>query len=340
MTYTPPARYRHRTAEVEAVQWTGDNADQMRAFCSPFDFQTIDPEDRVEDPDKTAAMRESVHGTWQGLAHGDWAVKIGGRFVVGPAEDFAERYAPAVPVTSTPPTDGQAARRDRYIAALRTADTYAQLERRDDRERFADAVMAVADDEQAEYEETVVGELNETNIRLARRIAELEQQAADRPLSPHYQHPACGFHWHGRDGMDIPIRDGQPVCPRCELAKAEKKLAAVQRRRDEVGAECKRRGKRVLEQHERILALERQVDEVQCQLGAEILRAGQAEAELRRLADETPAGVKQPATGEADPLCICMHRRSQHLAVSGRLLCDACDPDSTENLVCREYTAL
>jgi hypothetical protein len=40
------------------------------------------------------------------------------------------------------------------------------------------------------------------------------------PLSPDYQHPECGFHWHGRDDMDIPMRDGQPVCPRCELAAA------------------------------------------------------------------------------------------------------------------------
>jgi hypothetical protein len=38
-----------------------------------------------------------------------------------------------------------------------------------------------------------------------------------QPLSPYYEHPACGFHWHGKDGMDIPIRDGQPICPRCEI---------------------------------------------------------------------------------------------------------------------------
>lgn len=49
-------------------------------------------------------------------------------------------------------------------------------------------------------------------------LDELLRRARDeRPLSPYYEHPACGFHWHGRDGMDIPIRDGQPVCPRCEL---------------------------------------------------------------------------------------------------------------------------
>jgi len=28
----------------------------------------------------------------------------------------------------------------------------------------------------------------------------------------------CGFHWHGRTPSEVvPMRDGQPVCPRCEL---------------------------------------------------------------------------------------------------------------------------
>jgi len=52
-------------------------------------------------------------------------------------------------------------------------------------------------------------------------IAELRRLTADLPLSPYYSHETCGFHWHGRDGMDIPMRDGQPVCPRCELHTAE-----------------------------------------------------------------------------------------------------------------------
>ncbi|MEU3507918.1 hypothetical protein ABZ733_08300 [Streptomyces longwoodensis] len=130
-----------------------------------------------------------------------------------------------------------------------------------------------------------------------------DRAAVEAPLSPDYQHPECGFHWHGRDGMDIPMRDGQPICPRCELAKAEKKLMALQRRRDEVGAECRRRGKRVLEQSEQIGTLERQIDEVRRQLSAEILRAGQAEAELRRMADETQPEAETPTvTVHAVPL--------------------------------------
>jgi hypothetical protein len=45
-------------------------------------------------------------------------------------------------------TDPQTDRRERYMAALRNADPYALVERRDDLARFADAVMAVADAEQ------------------------------------------------------------------------------------------------------------------------------------------------------------------------------------------------
>lgn len=58
----------------------------------------------------------------------------------------------------------------------------------------------------------------EARERADHRAAVL-READDAPLSPFYEHPACGFHWHGRDGMDIPMRDGQPVCPRCELRR-------------------------------------------------------------------------------------------------------------------------
>ncbi|MCX5522236.1 hypothetical protein OG342_05055 [Streptomyces bobili] len=119
---------------------------------------------------------------------------------------------------------------------------------------------------------------------------------SEAPLSPDYEHPECGFHWHGRDGMDIPIRDGQPVCPRCELRRAEKLLAHRERRCQELREECLRRGKNVLARSLKIVALERQIDEVRSQLGTEILRAGQAETELRRVAAE-----EQPAETEAHP---------------------------------------
>ncbi len=74
------------------------------------------------------------------------------------------------------------------------------------------------------------------------------------------------------------------------------RLARAERPRAELRAESKRRGKVKLEYAERIRQLENQLDEVRTQLGAEILRSGQAEAELRRMADETP-----PAETEAQP---------------------------------------
>jgi ParB-like chromosome segregation protein Spo0J len=66
----------------------------------------------------------------------------------------------------------------------------------------------------------------------------------------------------------------------------EKRLRYSERRNDELRGECLRRGKVKLEYAEKIQALEREIDGLQRQLGAEILRAGEAEADLRCLADE------------------------------------------------------
>ncbi|WP_327592491.1 hypothetical protein [Streptomyces chartreusis] len=59
-------------------------------------------------------------------------------------------------------------------------------------------------------------------------------------------------------------------------------------------------------------------------------------------ADEQPAVVQAEGEAESTPrtVCVCGHTRAEHLTVSGRLLCDACDPDSTDNLTCRGFEAL
>jgi len=178
--------------------------------------------------------------------------------------------------------------------------------------------------------------------------APADRAAEDAPLSPFYEHSDCGFHWHGRDGMDIPMRDGQPVCPRCELAAVEKRLAHVERRRIEVGEESRRRGKTVLEYGERIRALEQEIDGIQRRLGAEILRADEAEAELRRMADEAQQAptdedvvevhrlalsfaldladetqtLPQPEGPEYTP-CACDHIEPEHEPNAGA--CRSCD---------------
>jgi hypothetical protein len=57
------------------------------------------------------------------------------------------------------------------------------------------------------------------------------------------------------------------------------------------------------------------------------------------ITDMYPAISTEEAEGPRT-VCVCGHTRGEHVEVSGRLLCDECDPDSTENLVCREFEAL
>lgn len=98
-----PTTDRYRCAEeADAAQWTGSNDDQLRAFCGS-NFDTIDPEDRVEDPDETAAVRAHPHGGWFGLKPGDWVVKHADHFSVASDEEFRERWTP-VPAPSVPTT--------------------------------------------------------------------------------------------------------------------------------------------------------------------------------------------------------------------------------------------
>jgi len=105
MTADPQTtRYRHRTPEVEAVQWTGANADALRVFCGP-DFEEIEPEDRTENPDASAAVRESKHGTWRGLEPGYWVVKIGEEFYEESPADFAAQFEPVPSAVPAPATD-------------------------------------------------------------------------------------------------------------------------------------------------------------------------------------------------------------------------------------------
>lgn len=58
---------------VTAVEWTGDNADEVRAFA-PGKFATVDPEDRTDDPDITAEILDDLHSTWVGVKSGQWII--------------------------------------------------------------------------------------------------------------------------------------------------------------------------------------------------------------------------------------------------------------------------
>jgi hypothetical protein len=95
-----PGRYRRCPAEIEAVQWTDTNADALTAFVGTR-FMTVDPEDRIDDADATASLRESAHECWSLLRPGDWVVKRGNSVERVGAQEFADLYEP------NPPTDDE-----------------------------------------------------------------------------------------------------------------------------------------------------------------------------------------------------------------------------------------
>ncbi|MEU3613449.1 hypothetical protein ABZ725_14195 [Streptomyces sp. NPDC006872] len=93
-TINQAARYRQRPNECEAIQWTGANADALRAFAGS-NFDTIDPEDRIEDPDQDAQILvEASH--WVGIKPTDWVLKFDGYFVAKSDVPFRAVWEPAV----------------------------------------------------------------------------------------------------------------------------------------------------------------------------------------------------------------------------------------------------
>lgn len=137
---TTTARYRC-AEEAEAVQWTGSNAEQLRTFCGS-DFDTIDPEDRGEDPDETAAVRSHTHGGWIGLTPGDWVVKHADHFSSASDEEFRARWAPAVSSAVPPTNEGELRDRIRHVLARSDGFDPNELEPRDYLIQ-ADALLAV-----------------------------------------------------------------------------------------------------------------------------------------------------------------------------------------------------
>lgn len=86
-----PALYRRRPIDMEAIQWTGDNAAELHAFAGSR-FAEVPAEDRGDDPDETAQLLESTHSSWVGLLVGDWVGKVDGGFHLFSAETMAAGY--------------------------------------------------------------------------------------------------------------------------------------------------------------------------------------------------------------------------------------------------------
>jgi hypothetical protein len=104
---------------------------------------------------------------------------------------------------------------------------------------------------------------------------------------------------HGR-GQDDYRKAARWLAERLTVT-AETRLSRAERRCEELREESKRRGKKVLEYSEKNRALEREIDGIQRKLGAEILRANEAEATVER-AREIARRLAAHAAGFQDVL--------------------------------------
>lgn len=88
-------KFRTRLREVEAMQWTGDNAEALAAWTAGA-FRPVAPEDRTDDPEASGQLLSGPHRAWWGVRPGDWIVRLAGMYFSPSADDFERMYVPVV----------------------------------------------------------------------------------------------------------------------------------------------------------------------------------------------------------------------------------------------------
>jgi hypothetical protein len=88
-----PAVFRKRPVEVQAVQWTGGNAEELMDFAGSA-FDAFEPGWRCgDDPEATAQVFDGLHSTWVLVYTGDWIIKgVRREFYPCRNDVFAETY--------------------------------------------------------------------------------------------------------------------------------------------------------------------------------------------------------------------------------------------------------
>lgn len=96
-------RYRKKPVEVDAIQWTGDNHEDVLRFAIAYHpdsgpmnhFWPLDPEDAGDDPDMTAEVFDNLHSTWIGVYTGNWIIRgVRGEFYPCADDVFRATYEP------------------------------------------------------------------------------------------------------------------------------------------------------------------------------------------------------------------------------------------------------
>jgi len=85
-------KFRTKIVEIEAVQFTGFNFEEMKLFTEG-NFHPVDPEDRLDDPEITAEVYDKLHSTWIGVIPGQWIVRgVKGEYYPCDDETFKWKY--------------------------------------------------------------------------------------------------------------------------------------------------------------------------------------------------------------------------------------------------------
>lgn len=92
------AKFRSKVIEIEAVQFTGENYEDVQELAHngrhPLFFQ-VDEEDRGEDPEIIAQVYDKLHSTWVGVKKDQWIIKgLKGEFYPCDNEVFEAKYEP------------------------------------------------------------------------------------------------------------------------------------------------------------------------------------------------------------------------------------------------------
>lgn len=89
------ARYRKRPVEVEAMQWTGDNGDELLSWTDGG-FYVLDPEDGAwcGNPEATGALYVGANSTELPIETGEWVIHDSKGFYPCKADVFTETYEP------------------------------------------------------------------------------------------------------------------------------------------------------------------------------------------------------------------------------------------------------
>jgi hypothetical protein len=89
-----PQRFRTKIVEVEAVQWTGENLEELTSFTEGnFNELTIHDRANCEDPEATAEVFDKLHSTWILVLPWQWIVRgAKGEFYPCDDETFHWKY--------------------------------------------------------------------------------------------------------------------------------------------------------------------------------------------------------------------------------------------------------